>query len=218
VVFLAPKRHRMKHLEFLKYFGRDQGSEVQILSPTNIFRVQPGDMGNRTFRRHGLHFWPEGICKGLQSFLLQVYITQIIVHKADEPDAVVDLFDADGLASQAGTEIDLFAIKTQATAVGDHDRLVVKRVMGIGNAAIGSDRFGIDLGRILHVQCFVRSFDIEFLDKGIELGLLLQDISAGWPRGLLLQGQMHTFMAAILLGMPRANPFDADPQAQPPHG
>jgi hypothetical protein len=34
----------------------------------------------------------------------------------------------------------------------------------------------------------------------------------------LLQRQMHTFMAAILLGMPWANPLDADPQAQPLHG
>jgi hypothetical protein len=63
-----------------------------------------------------LHFWPEGIFKGLQSFLLQVYITEIIVHKADEPDAVVDLFDADGLASQAAAEIDLLAIKAQSAA------------------------------------------------------------------------------------------------------
>src|SRR5262249_16825317 len=59
-----------------------------------IFVVRPAAIGKRTFRRHALHFWPEGIFKGLQSFLLQVYITEIIIHKTDEPDAVVDLFDA----------------------------------------------------------------------------------------------------------------------------
>jgi hypothetical protein len=47
----------------------------------------------------------------LQGFLLQVYITEIIIHKADEPNAVVDLLDADGLAGQAAAEIDLIAIK-----------------------------------------------------------------------------------------------------------
>jgi hypothetical protein len=38
----------------------------------------------------------------LQSFLLQIDIGEIVIHKADEPDAVVDLLDADGLAGQAG--------------------------------------------------------------------------------------------------------------------
>ena len=32
--------------------------------------VRPGDIGDETFRRHGLHFWPEGVLKRLQSFLL----------------------------------------------------------------------------------------------------------------------------------------------------
>jgi hypothetical protein len=95
-------------------------------------------MGNRTYRRHGLHFGPEGVFERLQGFLLQVYIAKIIVHEADEPDAVVYLFDTDSLAGQAGTEIDFLAIKAKAAAVGDHDSLVVKWVMGIGNAVIGS--------------------------------------------------------------------------------
>jgi len=43
-------------------------------------------------------------------------------------------------------------IKTQAAAVGDHETL--------------------------HIQGFMRLFEIEFLDKGIELGLLFQDILA----------------------------------------
>src|ERR1700756_1045354 len=106
------------------------------IAPTTFSIVRPGDIGYRTFRRHGLHFGPEGIFKGLQSFLLQVYITQIVIHKADEPDAVVDFFDADGLTSQADAEIDLHAVKAQAAAVGDHDGLVVKGVVGIENALI----------------------------------------------------------------------------------
>ncbi|HZD93973.1 MAG TPA: hypothetical protein VE133_06945, partial [Candidatus Sulfotelmatobacter sp.] len=58
----------------------------------------------------------EGIFEGLQSFLLQVYITEIIIHKADEPDAVVNFFDADGLASQAAAEISNVNIGTGLVA------------------------------------------------------------------------------------------------------
>jgi hypothetical protein len=35
-------------------------------------------------------------------FLLQVDITEIVLHKADEPDAIVNFFDADCLTGQAG--------------------------------------------------------------------------------------------------------------------
>src|SRR5262245_43645929 len=60
------------------------GRRFKSSLPDQSSSVRPGDIGNRTFRRHGLHFWPERIFKGLQSFLLQVYITEIIIHKADE--------------------------------------------------------------------------------------------------------------------------------------
>jgi hypothetical protein len=38
--------------------------------------------------------------EGLQGVLLQVEISQFIMHEADEPNAVVDLLDAGPLASQ----------------------------------------------------------------------------------------------------------------------
>jgi hypothetical protein len=34
--------------------------------------------------------------------LLQVDIAEIVVHKADDPNAVVDLFDAEALAGEDG--------------------------------------------------------------------------------------------------------------------
>ena len=46
-------------------------------------RVRSGDIGNRTFRRHRLHFWPEGVLQGLQSFFLQINVTEIVIHKTD---------------------------------------------------------------------------------------------------------------------------------------
>jgi len=57
----------------LKRLVRDQGvGGSNPLSPTNSFIVRSGDMGNRTFRRHRLHFWPEGVLPGLQGFFLQM--------------------------------------------------------------------------------------------------------------------------------------------------
>ena len=47
------------------------------LSPTILFFVRSGDIGYRTFRRHGLHFWPETVLQGLQGFFLRVTIAEI---------------------------------------------------------------------------------------------------------------------------------------------
>jgi hypothetical protein len=37
--------------------------------------------------------------------------------------------------------------------------------------------------------------------KFIELGLLLQEVTAGWLCGFEFQGQMHALVAAVLLRM-----------------
>jgi hypothetical protein len=59
---------------------RDQGvGGSNPLSPTDCFLVRSGYIGNRTFRRHGLHFWPEGVLQGLQGFFLQINIAQIVI-------------------------------------------------------------------------------------------------------------------------------------------
>jgi hypothetical protein len=49
----------------------NRGGEIFWLVPLNLF-VRSGDIGNRTFRRHRLHFWPEGVLQGLQGFFLQI--------------------------------------------------------------------------------------------------------------------------------------------------
>jgi hypothetical protein len=49
---------------------------------------------------------PNGVVEGLQGFLLQIEVSQIVVHEADEPNAVVDLFDAKLLSGQHSGEID----------------------------------------------------------------------------------------------------------------
>ena len=62
------------------------------------------------------------------------------------------------------------------------------------------------------------TFLIEDVDELIEAGLLLQEVGSGRFGGFLLQGEMHTFMTAVLLRMARLNAFDTDAQPQPPDG
>jgi hypothetical protein len=47
---------------------------------------------------------------GLQGPLLEVDIAEIIVHEADEPNAVVDFPDAEFLTGEHGRDIDLFPV------------------------------------------------------------------------------------------------------------
>ncbi len=54
----------------------------------------------------------ERVVEWLQGFLLQVKVSQIIVHEAGEPNAVVDLLDAEFLAGRDGGDVD--ALPAQA--------------------------------------------------------------------------------------------------------
>ena len=62
----------------------------------------------------------------------------------------------------------------------------------------------------------MRSFGIELVDEGVEAILLLQAVQAWRPGCFLLEGEMHTLMAAVLLRMARFDALDRDADAQPP--
>ena len=52
----------------------EQGSHVT--APTAIFlRVRPGDIGDRSYLRHGCHFWAEGIFERFEQPSLQIDLT-----------------------------------------------------------------------------------------------------------------------------------------------
>ena len=57
------------------------------------------------------------------------------------------------------------------------------------------------------------TFVVEDVYKVIEPSLLLKKIGGGKLDGFFLQGEMHSFVAAILLGMARADAFNADAQS-----
>ena len=118
------------------------GRRFKSSLPDQSFSVRSGDIGNRTFRRHRLHFWPEGVLQGLQGFFLQINIAEIVIHKADQPDAMVDFFDADGLAGEGHAEVDLLVVQAKTSAAGDHDRAVDcwRRVAGTSVIVRGSSK------------------------------------------------------------------------------
>ena len=62
----------------------------------------------------------------------------------------------------------------------------------------------------------MRSLLVVASGEGIETGLLLQRGGRRGLGGLFLQGEMHPFVAAILLGMPRCDPLDLNTESQPP--
>jgi hypothetical protein len=77
----------------------------------------------------GYTFGPKGFLQGLQGFFLQIDIAKIVIHKTDQPGAVVNFFDADGLACEGYAEVDLLVIQAKTSAAGDHDGAVMERVV-----------------------------------------------------------------------------------------
>jgi len=65
--------------------------------------------------------------KGFQSAGLIVEIFEIVVHEADEPNAVVDLLDSKPLAGEHLGDFDLLSVHADAAARGDDDVAVVER-------------------------------------------------------------------------------------------
>src|SRR4051794_3445464 len=104
-------------------------------------------------------------------------------------------------------------MQADATA-GCHDDLaIVEGIDQVGQAAILTPGWRVDLGRALHIECFVRPFSIELADEIVEFCLLLQAIHRWRPGGFFLEREMHALMPSILLGMAG---FDAlDRNAEP---
>jgi len=72
----------------------------------------------------------------LQSLLPQIDITEIIVHKTNQPDTVVDLFDTHSLTCERGAEIDFLFEDADSSAAGDKNCPIVERLGEFSDAPI----------------------------------------------------------------------------------
>ena len=72
----------------------------------------------------------------MQSLLLQIDITEIVVHKAHQPDTIIDLFDAHSLTCERGAEIDFLFVDADSSAAGDQNSPVVERIGEFCDATI----------------------------------------------------------------------------------
>ena len=61
--------------------------------------VRPGHMGHRTYLRLSNTFGPGGR-RGAAEFFLKIDLTEIVVHKADQPNTLVDFLQAYGRTSK----------------------------------------------------------------------------------------------------------------------
>lgn len=64
--------------------------------------------------------------KGFESACFIVEVSEIVVHEAYEPNAVVDFLDSQPLTGEYGRDIDLLAVHADAAACGDEDVAVVE--------------------------------------------------------------------------------------------
>src|SRR5260370_40421619 len=65
-------------------------------------------------------------------------VAEVILHKADQPNLLADLLDADALAGEDRAEIDFLPIKADAPACGHGDGPVVEWVIKFQQASVGT--------------------------------------------------------------------------------
>ena len=75
-------------------------------------------------------------CRGAAKFSLQIDIAKIVVHEADEPDAVVDFLDSEALAREHGRDIDFLAVQADAATGGDENVAIVQRIGEVRQAVV----------------------------------------------------------------------------------
>ena len=146
----------------------------------------------------------------LQSAGLGIEVAEVVLHKADEPDTVRDLLDADLLAGEDGGEVDLPSFVADPPTARDQRGPIMKGILEILQAPIGPGGFFVLLRGHLHLQRLVRPVLVEVADEVVEAGLLDEEVLGSRLGGFLLEREVHALVAAVLLGMAGLDALDVD--------
>ncbi len=105
-----------------------------------------------------------------------IKISEIVLHEADEPYFVANLFDADLLAGEDGAQVDFPAFVTDPATVCDGGGPVMERIVELAQSFVRSGRTCIEICRYLHSESLMWSHLVEALNEVIEARLLLQKV------------------------------------------
>ena len=72
----------------------------------------------------------------MQSLFLKIDVAEIVVHKANQPETVLQFFYADGLTGKDRTAIDFSLAETNAAAMRDDNRSVMEWVVDVRHSLV----------------------------------------------------------------------------------
>ena len=104
----------------------------------------------------------------MQSLLLKIDVTEIIVHEADQPDTLVDLFDAYSLTCERSAEIYFLFENADPSAVGNQSCPIVERIGEFSDAAILPRGSLIDFAGAPHSESLMWALVVENIAKVIQ--------------------------------------------------
>ena len=88
------------------------------------------------YRRDGLHFCSERVVDCLQGPLLEVNVSEVIVHESDEPDSVIDFLDSNALPREHGGDIDFLSVHADPAAGGYQHLAIMEGIIDVRQAVI----------------------------------------------------------------------------------
>jgi hypothetical protein len=77
----------------------------------------------------GDNLGPNRVVEGLQSFLLQIDEAEIVAHRADEPNTIVDFLDSETLSGEHGKDVHALCVHADTSAGGD-ERIAIMQWIG----------------------------------------------------------------------------------------
>jgi hypothetical protein len=139
------------------------------------------------------------------------------VAEVNRPDAVVDLLEPDGVLLQGIREEEEPCLEADGAGIGDAlDEEVSGIFDGRQESGVRARRGGIARGRWVVVQGLVGALVVVEAAEGVEGALLGREGGARRADGLALEGFVHPFVGAVLLGLSGQDPLVLNAEAQPP--